>query len=184
MRGLRTKKNKKRNLRGGSGSPEKKWSKKKTDCFFKMLDRYYYVYWNESYEHIKLALDEVIKKNGVKNYLTANYSDIEESAEETRWFLERNLVDRDVIESFLWVNSKTKEEVSFSNSDIENFINHREKAMSLFEEAYKYLKKDLGDKICSSKSYTRKSRVSVSATRLAGKEIIKSFRNLFGMGKR
>ena len=45
---LRTKKNKKRNLRGGASSAKKKWTKEKTKCFFKMLDRYYYVYWNEN----------------------------------------------------------------------------------------------------------------------------------------
>ena len=178
---LRTKKNKKRNLRGGASSAKKKWTKEKTKCFFKMLDRYYYVYWNESYDDIKLALDEVIKKKGVTKYLTGDYRDIMGPAEETTLFVEGNLVDWEVIESFSWYNSKTGEEVRFSNGDIENFINHRDKAMDLFEEAYKYLKKTLGGKICSN---TRKSRPSVSAKRLTGKEIIKSLRNLFGIGKR
>ena len=190
MRGLRTKKNKKRNLRGGARSSEKKWTNDKTKCFFKMLDRYYYVYWNESYEHIKLALDEVIKKNGVKNYLTANYSDIEESAEETRWFLERNLVDWEIIESFSWVNSKTGEEIRFSNSDLENFIKHRDKAMDLFNEAYMFLQNKVGKKICLTKRHSPRARsakvgqVAKTSMRLAGKEIIKSFRNLFGMRKK
>ena len=63
-----------------------------------MLERYYFVYWNEPYDDIKLALDEVIKKKGVTKYLTGDYRYIMGPAEETTLFVEGYLVDWEVIE--------------------------------------------------------------------------------------
>ena len=189
MRGLRTKKNKKRNLRGGASSAKKKWTKEKTKCFFTMFHKFYKNILNTTdYRGYMSSLNKDTNVDSVKQYLEGKNN--RSTAKYTMLFIEPYLIDWEIIESFSWYNEKTGEEVRFSNSDLENFIKHRDKAMDLFNEAYRFLQNKVDEKICSSKRHSPRARsakvgqVAKTSMRLAGKEIIKSFRNLFGIGKR
>ena len=187
----RTKKNRKSmKIKGGATSLEKNWSKEKIECFFRMFRKFYKNELSPRQVYIGYMrdLERETDLDGVKKYLAGK--DITVTAKYTMNFIEPYLTDHNIIESFAWYNPETKQEVRFSNNDLKNFRKHRDKAMDLFNEAYQFLQNKVGEKTCPGKPRSSKARrdnarqAAKTAIRLAGREIVKSFRNSFGVGKR